>query len=43
MAKISRTDKIREIVRLEKTIIEDFQQKQLIWYGHVERIPEHTD
>jgi len=33
-------DKIREIMKLETTIVEDIQRRQLIWYGHVERMED---
>ncbi|XP_044745745.1 uncharacterized protein LOC123307480 [Coccinella septempunctata] len=35
-----RNERVRELMKVEKTIIEDTQQKQLIWYGHVERMSD---
>jgi len=39
-------DKIRKIMKVETTIAEEIQRRQLIWYEHVERmedtrIPKH--
>ena len=33
-------DRIREIMKVETTIIEEIQRRQLIWYGHVKRMDE---
>lgn len=45
-ARISRMDRvrnedIRRRVGLEDTIIKDFEQKQLTWYGHVQRMADY--
>lgn len=32
---------IREIMNVEKTILDHIQEKQLSWYGHVQRMSEH--
>lgn len=34
-----RNERIREIMGAEHTIIDDIKTKQLIWYGHVQRMP----
>lgn len=44
-ARISRMERIRneemkEIMGIESSIIQDVERKQLIWYGHVERMEE---
>jgi len=31
-------DKITEIMKVETTIVDEIQHRQLIWYGHVERM-----
>jgi len=33
-------DKIREITKVETTIVEEIQRRQVIWYGHVERLED---
>lgn len=33
-----KNDRIREIMKVETTIIDEIQRRQLIWYGHVERM-----
>lgn len=35
-----RNDRIREIMGVRKTITDDIKTKQLIWYGHVQRMTE---
>ncbi|XP_030748906.1 uncharacterized protein LOC115876990 [Sitophilus oryzae] len=35
-----RNEEIRRITKKEITIIEEIQKKQLIWYGHVNRMGE---
>jgi len=32
--------KIRKITKVETIIVEEIQRRQLIWYGHVERIED---
>ena len=44
-SRISRKDRlinvtIREEIGLEETIIKEIEQKQLTWYGHVQRMAE---
>jgi hypothetical protein len=44
-SKISRKDKIRNVtirqqIGLEETIVKEIEQKQLSWYGHVQRMVE---
>ena len=34
-------DRIREIMGVTHTIIDDIKTKQLIWYGHVQRMAEN--
>jgi len=31
---------IRQQIRLEETIVKEIEQKQLTWYGHVQRMAE---
>lgn len=33
-------DRIREIMDVKKTILDEIEQRQLIWYGHVERMAD---
>jgi hypothetical protein len=35
-----RNDRIKEIMDLDKTIIDRVEEKQLIWYGHLQRMSE---
>lgn len=35
-----RNDRIRDIMMIEKPFIEDIQQKQLGWFGHIKRMQE---
>lgn len=35
-----RNDRIREIMKVEQTIIDTIEQKRLIWYGHLQRMDE---
>jgi len=35
-----KNDKIREIMKVETTIVQELQSTQLIWYGHVERMED---
>nr|CAH7740812.1 unnamed protein product [Callosobruchus chinensis] len=35
-----RNDRIREIMNVKQTIIDAIEQKQLIWYGHLQRMDE---
>ena len=44
-SRISRKESIRNVtirqqIGLEKTIIKEIEQNQLIWYGHVQRMAE---
>jgi hypothetical protein len=44
-SEILRKDKIRKVtirqqIGLEETVIKEFEQNQLTWYGHVERMAE---
>jgi hypothetical protein len=44
-SRISRKDKIRNVtirqhIGLEETIIKEIEQKQLTWYGNVQRMAE---
>jgi hypothetical protein len=44
-SRISRKERIRNVtvrqqIELEETIIKEFEQNQLIWYGHVQRMAE---
>ncbi|XP_030749700.1 uncharacterized protein LOC115877593 [Sitophilus oryzae] len=34
-------NRVREIMRAEHTIVDDIRTKQLIWFGHVQRMPDH--
>ncbi|XP_030763131.1 uncharacterized protein LOC115887773 [Sitophilus oryzae] len=34
-------NKVREIMGAEHTIVDDIRTKQLIWFGHVQRMPDH--
>ena len=36
-----RNDRIREIMGVGHTIVDDIKTKQLIWYGHVQRMAEN--
>ena len=43
--RISRKDRIRNVtirqqIGLEETIIQEIEQNQLTWYGHVQRMAE---
>jgi hypothetical protein len=31
---------VREIMRVDRNVVEDIRKKQLIWYGHVKRMEE---
>jgi len=33
-------ERIREIINVKHTIVDDIQDKQLVWFGHVQRMPE---
>jgi hypothetical protein len=33
-------DRIKEIMNLDKTIIDRVEEKQLVWYGHLQRMSE---
>lgn len=33
-------NRIREIMKVDRTIMDDIKNKQLIWFGHVQRMPE---
>lgn len=33
-------ERIREVMKVKHTIVDDIQDKQLIWFGHVQRMPE---
>lgn len=33
-------DRIREIMDVERTIVDDIKNKQLIWFGHVQRMAD---
>jgi hypothetical protein len=35
-----RNDRIKEIMDLDKTIIDRVEEKQLVWYGHLQRMSE---
>ncbi|KDR18473.1 hypothetical protein L798_07477 [Zootermopsis nevadensis] len=35
-----RKERIREIMRVDRDIIEEIEKRQLIWYGHVQRMEE---
>lgn len=35
-----RNDRIKRIMDVETTIVEDIKQKQLCWYGHVQKMGE---
>jgi hypothetical protein len=44
-SRISRNDRIRNVtirqqIELEETIVEEIEQNQLTWYGHVQRMAE---
>ncbi|XP_030764607.1 uncharacterized protein LOC115888880 [Sitophilus oryzae] len=34
-------NRVREIMGAEHTIVDDIRTKQLIWFGHVQRMPDH--
>jgi hypothetical protein len=35
-----RNDRIKEIMDLDKTIIDRVEERQLVWYGHLQRMSE---
>lgn len=35
-----RSKRIKEMMKVKRTIIDDIQKKQLLWYGHVKRMSE---
>lgn len=35
-----RNEDLKERMRVKKTVIEDIEERQLIWYGHVQRLPD---
>lgn len=36
-----RNEEVRTQVGIEDTIIKDIEEKQLMWYGHVQRMSDH--
>ncbi|XP_030757309.1 uncharacterized protein LOC115883138 [Sitophilus oryzae] len=34
-------NRVREIMGAEHTIVDDIRTKQLIWFGHMQRMPDH--